>query len=552
MSRAISFLYDQLMTSSYPRQPQFKVFIYDFRTTGDTINQVVRGQPLDADTGPREMTEVVEVVRTDVAGDFVSPGIISSQLSLSINDPNNILDPMTLLLDPDSDGRWLRQGNGVRVIQGDSSIPEAQWPVVFTGKLIGSAGVDRERTSGNAAITCRALDRVADFLNLTNTTSKFGISTPFIQMVTDIATVDMGLDLEELELAGFGTRLTTQRATRFVKESPIVSIAKIMMVDGFMPRFNGEGKLTQTQGIVTGFPNRVYPTNKTIVSVHRPEADSDVVNSVCVLGLDANLSRIVQPTQDLLSVQITTGYFTKKEKVKVYWSEDRKLIAADVDPTVHVSADGALNFAGASENFEDIPAPGGADGTIGSIIRIDTGFTRELMISITVGYIAAAWIPDTVASVIVGQTVPVGRAAQAAVLVAILLLMTQIGRTHVTFRGKPTEYVYKEIRACARKCDIRPKERNEITVENHLISDQTTADEVARDILFRQLAAAHPRNIVIIDDVKLEADDIFQYPDPVFGDRRMLIKQLVSTMTRGGDHLMVIQAHEITAGLEEC
>ena len=45
----------------------------------------------------------------------------------------------------------------------------------------------------------------------------------------------MGLDVSEFDFNGFGT-LATGLPITFVKEPPLVTIAKIMFVDGFTPK----------------------------------------------------------------------------------------------------------------------------------------------------------------------------------------------------------------------------------------------------------------------------------------------------------------------------
>ena len=57
----------------------------------------------------------------------------------------------------------------------------------------------------------------------------------------------MGLDLDEINFPVFASELTKHRVLQFVQESPLTSIAKIMFNDGFMPRFEGDGRLGLAQ-----------------------------------------------------------------------------------------------------------------------------------------------------------------------------------------------------------------------------------------------------------------------------------------------------------------
>lgn len=548
MARNLDFRLAQAMLSER-RQPAFRVFIYDIRSGGNTINDIVREQPLSALTGPREFTDdVLRVSITEQAGDYVNSGIAASEVVFDVSDPNGLFSPLEMLVDPIGDGRWLRPGNVIRVIEGDEQVDESLWVPTFTGLLVGQAGFDRNRTSGNSVITCKAVGREAGFLKADNTTVSFAQGTSYLQMATDIAQLDLGLDEEEIDFAGFGSRVTGHRVTQFVEEPALVSIAKIMFVDGFLPRFNGEGKLTQSLGLVTAFPDRVYPDQDIVREIVTPFSEVDVVNSVCVLGLDATLTRVVSPLQDLTEVQITTGYFTHDEDFDSYFSEDRTLVAQNIRFDVIRSVQGSINFAG-GEEFELIGAPGGSEGYIGVTTTLSTGFAPALIITLTVSYIAAAWIPDEVLSAFVGVTLPYGRVTQALVLIGIMIVMTQIGRLHVIFRGEPIEYVFKEIRACARRSGILSTQLNEVEIENHLVQDQSTADSLAREVLFRQQARALPRSVIMLHDLVLEPDDTLELPDSRYGPRRFLIQEIARTLERGRATLAEMSAFEVTSGL---
>lgn len=549
MARGLDPTLNRLMLDSDVRRPGFRVEIFDFRSTSDTINSVVRGDGLLPLTGPRDFTgDVVSVDVRDVAGDFLTEGVAASELTLVVLDPNDVFNPLDVLLDATGDGRWLRAGNGIRIREGDEAVDDSLWPITFTGTLVGAAGVSRSRVDQTAFLTVKAVDRTADFLGVNLTSVAFGQGSTYLSMATDIATIEMGLDSSELDFAGFGSRITGHRVTQFLDESPLVMLAQIMMVDGFMPRFDGEGKLTQTLGNVTGFPDRVYQDFDLFRKIDQPFSDVDVVNSVCVLGLAAELTKIKQPRQTLAETHITTGYFAQDEKFDVYWSKDRTTIAEDVDVDVKRSVNGAIHFGG-GEEFDFIDAPGGSPGFIGVEVSVSTGFAPYLIIMLTVGYLAVAWIPDEVVSIIAGVTIPVGRVVQAAVLINLLLVMMAIGRLHAEFEGSPIEFVFKEIRACARRSGTLVADRNEVTVENQLIQDQATADTVARELLFRAIARGNPRRVEQLYDVALEVDDIFELPDPKYGPRRFLIHAIERRLQRGTVPLATFTCSEITSGV---
>lgn len=552
MSRALAFGLDQLEQGNHARSRAFRISIYDVRSTTDTVGDIVAGNPLLTLTGPRDFTdECLQVQVQERAGDYLTSGVQGSEISFILEDPNNLFNPMNLLLDSTGDGRWLRAGNVVRILVGDSSIDEADWEIVFTGVLVGSPGITNNRDSVFRRISMRAVDRSNEFVDLQVTSTDFPLSTTYLSVATDLAEISMGLDTAEIDFAGFGSNITGHTSTQFVEESPLTSLANVMIVDGFLPRFDGEGKLTQTQATTSGFPARFYSNEDLFIAIDFPQAEIDIVDSVCIIGLDADLTKVKQPIQDLVEVQLTTGWFAQDEDFGVFWSEDHTVVAEDIKVNVLRSVNGAVNFGG-GESFTLIPAPflgTGTEGFVGSSVKVSTGFAPFILIFMTINYIAAAWIPDIVIAFGGGTTIPIGRFAQALILIGILLIMSQIGRLHVRFRGSVIEYAFLEVKAIAELDQLPGDQPNRVTVQNHMVQTQAIADTVAREQLFLQVARGLPRTIQMMHDLKLEPHDIFEVTDDVYGARRFLIETIAYTLQRGAAPLANITASEITAGL---
>jgi len=532
------------------REPGHQLFIYDVRSSSTTIGDIVREASLDPLSEATDFSGVnPSTVVEETAGNYTNQGIASSSVTVRIVDENGLLDPLLVLDDPLAAGRWFRKGNVVRLAEGDLRVPTSDWPITFTGEIIGQPGYVRDR-EGQSVLEFRALSRERHFLQYNNTSESFPAATTYRAMAESIAENDMGLDPDEIEFAQFGTTASSLAVTQFVDEPPLVSIAKLMFVDGFMPRFNGEGKLTQTTGTIGAAATRVYDDAGLIRRIERPFSDVEPATSVCVVGLEDTLTRIDQPKQDLRNTTITTGYFTQDEEIEIYWSDDRSVVADNVEFRVNRSVNAGITLLGGNEGFTLIPAPSDplkpAVGSIGARIEITTGFTAGLIITITGAYIAASFIPDTVVSLIGGSTISVGRAIQAALLASILIIMTRLGRGDYTFAGSPLEYVYREIRACARAEDVGAFDLNEIVVENHLVSTQSLADALARDVLLRENAAQNPRRVSAIYDPALEVDDIFEV-----SGRRYLIERIRRNLGRGvGDvGLAEYQCVEVTPGV---
>jgi hypothetical protein len=215
------------------------------------------------------------------------------------------------------------------------------------------------------------------------------------------------------------------------------------------------------------------------------------------------------------------------------------------------SVNGGINILGGGEEFETIDAPNSAEGTIGGTVTISTGFAPYIIIFLTVEYVALAAIPDTVitAGFIAGagETIPIGRIAQAVDLAIILILMTKIGRGDYDFTGIPFEYVFEEIRACAQIENVLAEDLVEVEIENHLVQHLTDAENSAREVLFRQQAKGNPRSITMFHDLRLEPDDIFDTAD----GRSYLIETITRTLQRGQEAVIAdVSGYEITGGIQ--
>ncbi len=509
--RQLTEALDVIMLSR-ERRPAWKIEIFDIRSsTGDTINDIVRDLTLEAITGPRDFTsDVMQFDLNEQASDFASTGVSVPSLTLQVASPDKQFDPFQNAGD---DGRWLRRGNVVRLYEGDTRVDDSLWPATFTGTLVGQAGVDINRTGGGrAVITVKALGREKDFIDPPLTSEDFGVGTSLNSIGTTIAQTDMGLDADEIDWISWGAQTNGHLSLQFVELPPLVAIANLMMVDGLMPRFNGEGKLTQTLGLVTQSSDRVYTNQRLLTSIVAPFNEADPVNSVLVVGLDTETTKISQEMQDLTELHVTTGYFTQDEEIPAYFTDDHRGMADNIVLEVVKSANGGLSFLGGGESFTTLPAPLGT-GSVGVVIEVATGFAPYIIIFLTAVYVTLAAIPDIVTSVgVAGQTIPVGRVVQAVALAVIMLLMTKIGKAHYILRGEPFEYVYLDIRGKAEKPGLTTATRVFLKIENQVIQTQADADQVAMNQLFRQQALAIPRAISMLPDLALEPDDVFEIP----------------------------------------
>lgn len=512
MSRPLVGPLDAIMLSKY-REPKWKIEIFDIRSAvSDTIGSVVRELALETITGPREFTsDTAEFSYNEIASDFSTTGVSVPSLTLKIIEPGaSFFDPVR---NPTGLGRYLRRGNTVQLRQGDARVPEADWPITFTGNFVGQAGLIRRRTDDMPSmIGIKALGREADAINVPLTSDDYGIGQSLNAIARDIAQADMGLDSSEINWSNWGSQLNGHLSLQFVELPPIVAIANLMMIDGLMPRFEGDGRLGETLGLITQSPDRIYTSRRLFTGIDRPPSEIDPFNSILVKGLDADQSKITQPLQPLIEdLHITTGYFSSDEEFDVPWTKDERQLATGIQFTIIKSANGGISFLGGGETFATIPAPIGT-GTIGATITISTGFAPYVLIFFGLVYVTLAAIPDAVLAFGGGVTVSVGRIIQALALAVVLTLMTKIGKGQYSFLGEPFEYVYAELSGKAELPDLTTQTRKLLTIQNQVLQTQSDVNTVARVTLDRQTVLGLPRVANMIPDLKLTADDVFQIP----------------------------------------
>ncbi len=554
MARGISGNLDAIMTTATTRRPTFEVSIYDLRSGGDLMREVVIFNKTGLGSfnllaGPRIFAECVSVALEERRGDYATGGVASTIATLQIVDRGGIMDPAAIQNVATDDpayvnllGRYLRRGNAVVIRIGDDRVDSSEWVRVFTGEIVGQAGYARTRSDGPESVaTIRAISREAHFAQFKRTSQVFGTTDTFLFAAQQIAQLEMGLDLQEIYLSGWGGQTFGHASTQFVDEPPIMMLARLLFPDGLMPRFDGDGALTQVQHSTSKAPARIYPNLRPIRRIERPWSDVQPANCVTVVGLDKNQTKILQPEQLLASVDITTGFFASNEDFKVYWSDERTIVAASLNPKV------VLKSLTGGVSFTAIPVPGPGGGNIGVRVTVDTGYAPYLATLLLVVHIIFAAIPDLVIAFGEGVTISVGRILQAVFLSGAIILMTRIGRFQFEFYGEPQEWVFKEIRERACVAGQSAYDQNDLVIENHLLNTSTIARNIAREVLFLQQASANPRDIEMMHDLRLEPADIFETPD----GRRYLIDGITYNLVRdpSAGSRATYECFEVTAGV---
>jgi hypothetical protein len=559
--RTLDSTLDSLQLSATRREPAFKILVYDLRSTetavtptrvSDVISSRIGDPPatLPATVGPLDVTDhVLSYTLVENAGDWIDSAVAASALDLTLVDPSGELDPLNNPA-PD-DGKWLRTGNVVVVFEGDAQVDPDVWPAVFTGILVGQAGVSRSRVTGESTIHCSAVSREAAFLRQTSTSIEFPQGTPYNDII-EALTQDMNLVTDELAFpTTFATTLTTHLSTQTSDESPLVSIARILFVDGQIPRFDGDGRLGLSDGQVTKAAVRVYADDEIIFSIDRPQRPEDGVNLVRILGLEPNKSQVVQTRQVLARASITTGFFSFDAEIPVKWSEDGTLQAKNTRLEVKSSIGAGLFNFGDESYDEDTQADGNS---LSGTIEVEGGIALGL--AVVGGLLATLYLMENSTEFVevVGLIASFGfvirpnpvSIARAVAQQAIIQALSTIGRGQYEITGEPVEYVYKEIVGIAETKSLNRtvEEEREVEYKCDLLTSQAMVDAAAMRVLRRERAKANVRSVRMLPDLRLEPDDIFQTAD----DRRYMIRSISRTHRRGGEYVAEVDAFEVTAG----
>ena len=555
MARPLPLSLDEISRGNTSKsQPAWQLFVYDVRSGQNTVADVALGNTLALRTGPLDATEFAQTISVNErAGGYVEGNVASIVINCTLVDPNGQFDPQLLIDDPDALARFFRKGNVVRLVRGDERVAQTDWVNVFTGRIAGQVGYDDTRAPLRREIVFKAYGREATFLPFERTSSEFkNDGTTYLQMGESVAQNEMGLQTGEFNFFGWGTNLVRHKSVTLANENPLSMLAKIMFVDGFLPKFDGSGVLSQSSGLVTGNSDRFYETDDGVLSIRRIENEVVPPDAVCVTGLDFNQTRVNQPFQVIGELNVTTGYFTDGERLEIYWSDDRTKLADSVFPQVLKSVNGGLPIPlGGGEVFFPIVSPStNSVGTVGYSVIVDTGFAPWVAVFFLTIYVGLSAVPNLVVvaglGVSTGSTINVGSIAAAAALTSALIILTKLGRGQYRFYGSPFEFVYETIRECAVAEGAGEFDRVEVEIENHLVDNRPQAAVIAREILFRQAARGRPRDIVMLYDLGLEPDDTMEL---LVSGRRFLVEQISYTLDRNNLEASAqarVRAYEVT------
>ena len=155
----------------------------------------------------------------------------------------------------------------------------------------------------------------------------------------------------------------------------------------------------------------------------------------------------------------------------------------------------------------------------------------------------ASTIPDGVASVGAGVTIPQGRIVHAVAEAAILLIMMSIGTGSYEVWGVPYDYVNGRNTTEAYDALAAAGEDKVKTVETDFVMNEAHAQAIAaREFLFAALSA-NSFGLTMVDDLRVQVGDILELPD----ETRLFVTGFDRNLSHGAPATLQVQGFQIPA-----
>ena len=523
--------------NSRRRYPAYKV--YAWNPSELTISQIVSslGNP---SASALDLTPYVSDVTWS-----------DKQFSFTMVDPRG-------LFHPDTGGfrNYLCDGAILRLVEGDETIPESDWVVTFTGQIRGQVGWKMARHSGeiSSKVTVFGRGETQAYKRRKITSPEYTVGTDLGIALYDICNTFMGMTPIEMRIPFVLGRQFRHLTNQLSQVSPWDGISSLLEVACYLPCFDGEGKLTYINKNMNRPPDKMLADYVSCVELEVPENSQDGINKIRVVFLDAALSRVNSAPQKLGTAQVTTGFFSKKETLHCWWSEDRKQRAfLTYMLTLKSCNTGLIKFC--TERYSQI------DDYHGDVTVTVSVWVAILATVMVIAYIAAAFIPNwTIGAVSVGVaggigvsavtvfqvpgtgwTINIGGIVQSILLAGLLVIMMSLGSGQYEILGTPFDYAFLEKTSIAQEDGLDYWMENEKEIKNDFIGTHDQADTIALTELIWEKCLTRPRRMIIEDDQSLEVGDIIGIPD----GRKMLIAGLSKRIQRGEVPSLVIDGYKV-------
>lgn len=520
---------DQIAASDR-RYPTFKVLIYNPRVT--TIGEVATNSYT---TPPMDITAFVESLSYDENIGFENG-----------DDPSTTRVQLRLRRHPRS-GAQIRRGlleDGVilQVLTGDRRVASEDWACIFTGTFRGfpadDPGTPADRTEGLSAV---AHGREERYLNLEITTTSFPNGTDLGEIANDVAQTHMGLTMDEVLFGDLG--FESQHLTnQLVEINCLEALWQCGFPVGKKPKFDSLGRLRYVDVDLDKPAVRVYTDQDLFRKIVAAPNEIEVNNSVVLRGLSHILTKAKSEVQLINTFEVVTGFFDSEYEEPKYYSKDHSQRAEDT----YLVTKHRISWSSADWTEVD-EFHGRVD------INCRTLYYARLIIFVSylATQIAVAALDlamhiggQSVANMVIFVPFPVTVAVwrdilyikSIVALAGLLWAMQFIGRGTYEIWGAPFEYVYQELMVRVQLIGLDPSEVREIEYRNDFISTIEHLEALAIQHLRREMVKNQTYEITIMDDARLEVDDIIE----IEGDR-YYITSVSKTLRRNEESTMQLK-----------
>jgi hypothetical protein len=493
------------------QKPLFKLLSYDVSSaTGDTWGAIIAGTaaqtPVDLTTYVHQISWSYDRLGIQLADDALRFHPDTGDLSIA-----------------------LCNGRGIRLLEGAQGVNEDEWIPIYSGVIQGVYSWSLVRgpiPTAQFNVFPRNSSQAWNRRNITS--AEYTVGTDWSLMFRNVAQDVMGL--EDIELAGANPwGLVFDKTTNQIVNIPAWE-ALVALAQGNFNRvwFNGKGQLA-TFPFTLDRVDTVLQDNQLVGTYSQPGGDTEVINKVSVTYIDNVLSKVKGARQSLGTANLTAGFYDFETKLDVFYSDDKKQRAENVDLVVKQSINqNDLGISIGSERLE-------IDDEFGGQLIINVDFWVSALATAGIaGILTSAAIPDTV---LIAETVPVGRLLEAASIIAVLLAMMILGNGIYEIFGEPFDYAFLEKKAICLCDNLQFYEEKELEIRNEFISTVAHAEQLALNELLFQKSLGQPRTLILQNDPRIERGDILQLPTGA----KFFVQQASKTFTRGGRSEIVLR-----------
>jgi hypothetical protein len=497
--------------------PDYKV--YAFKPYNDNYTKIITNY---SNCTPHDITDYCsEIAWSPVQAEF------------TFKDPTGDFNPDTGMY-----ADYLADGCIIRIKEGDSRVSEANWIWTFTGAIRGQLGWTANRSSKTmeAKVVIYSRENTLAWKKRMITSKNYTQGTDLGVMLRDVCS-SMGMASGEFRLPYSLGRSFYFNKNQISQQAPWTALTSILEVVMGVPYFDGEGKLNYWKKNMNRSPDLILNNDDLILDYEVVARSDDTINKVQVTFLDSNLTEVGSTVQKIGTAQVTTGFFTPKEVLECWWSDDRKQRAKNTFMKVIKSINANLLPIG-SEDYEQVDLYHGE-------ITVTVGIWVPILATVMLlEYVGSAFIPDAVQVVIpvgTGYTISIGKVLQAQALVVIMYLMMCLGSCQYEIWGTPYDLAYIEKRSIAIVNGTEYYNENEMSIKNDFIGTQDWSDTIAITELTYQQSKSCPRKIVIKNILGLEIGDIIQLSD----GRKIFISDMKKTIKRGSQSTVEITGFKV-------